>query len=482
MANGFRKHIALGLTTGSGGNVVFVSKAGLDSNAGTTPDAPKATLAAALALGKDYIIMGAGAYVLTGNVSVAGAANDCLIYADGFVAIDCAGYIISTGRSGGLYNLTMTNIGGFNVCQYGVPQTHFYTFNCDLTFTTAANNIYAVDNRAYPIAFNSSILRNFTLGSPGYTPNVAVDYCLLLGSTVELATRVTYCYLDASSKARVIGAANYNNWRGQIAIGSSGAYQSLAAQQAASPTINANSINSEPGFNLPLRRDYTLKASSPHLGLGIGPNHLRYAQTWYVASTCAAGEVCTPANTWLVNSADNSIINFLNLTGFSWSQQGSLYITENTAGGFEASYRTAPLQIAAVAQTLKGLPCLTGLNYNTDFPAVESGLSSNQPDVNNNNVPAIASSVSGSVGRNPARLTTSMRWSTRQAPQDNLTTDWVTGDVFLPFELFSSPAWNQSTSKGNGDPAFDPTPANVQPVRALWIQFVYVARNNYYSK
>lgn len=468
--NGFRWHIANGVAES---NCWFMSKAST-SNSVATPDNPAGVFMTVSDDSHTYMVMGDGNYILEAFPT------NRVVQADGLVQI--------TGQ-----NMTMFKF-------YGGP-TEPRLFDLRLVVGQSFNwggtdNIWDAINRCFIRAQNgtagalittsggsvynvlSTVLKNMQSGSTPNKPRYI--NCLFVNCNLVMQY-VQNSYSDPTTVLDVAEPANSfnNNIRGLIKVGAV-TYQNLAEAKAADASWFPNCVNLPPNFNNALREDFTLRLNSPHLALGIGPSNLRYAQSWFVASSNQPGQVCTPNNTWLVNSADSTIINFISLTGFSWSQQNSLYITENTADNFTASYRTAPLQVASVAQTLKNLPVLTGFNFDTSFPATESAFDSNLPDVGNNNVPCVNNSTPGAAGRNPNHVTVAMRWSTAQVARNNIDTDWVTQAVFPVFSVNQQPTWNQGTGIGNGSPDFNPNPSNVQSVRVLWVQLEYTARNNYF--
>lgn len=478
MAHNFQRHITLGLDPAT---CAFVSKAGVDTNNGLTPDTPVATFAAALAVGRSNIIVGTGVYR---RQKVEGFQRRNKFFADGTVTL------LGTSQDS-LLAMTDPDISfyDFVIAGYGVVYTMnvgYAGFKPRIERCLILGGILDTGFDSYdPLEVVSCTLVGVTsrVTNPGHSYQMSYYNCNLIGCTLQQGNLVN-CYVDATSTLTInednTNATN-NNIQCPITIAGT-TYPNLAAQRVAKPAINTNSINQSPKFNNQLRRDYTLLYSSPHLAPGIGPRHLRYAQGYYAQSLASPGELCTTDNTWLVNSADNSIIQFLELTGFGWSGQGSLYVLENSNGNFEASYKTAPIQIAAVTQTLTYLSVLAGLNYDSDYPAAETSFNSNLPESYNNNVPVLANYASGNASRNPHHLTIGMRWSTAQAPQDGTASSWVTGTDFLAFQINARPTWNQTTRRGNGDALFDPAAANVQDVRALWTQYQGIIRNNYYSK
>ncbi|MES2730036.1 MAG: hypothetical protein V4621_08100 [Pseudomonadota bacterium] len=341
-----------------------------------------------------------------------------------------------------------------------------------------------------PVSFNRCILINSQFNRATLVMNTYADSASTLRGDMANTENLKSCYQGASGFFDALPYGNYqalhvyinNNIRGQVASNATDPLNDVITWQAANPTHGSGNINLPPNFNKPESYDFTLKINSQHLDKGIGPEHLRYALMYYVEFTGSVGDPCTVANTRLKSSADGSYVNFIEIGGFTVNEQGGLVIATNTQNSFEAFYTTDRIRLASTPQVVTRLPVIFGANYNTDYPTVESGFSSNIPEVFNNNVPARNAYSSGTAGRNPARLTCQARFTPILSPDINTSGDWIANGAFLDYEVNRQPAYNAAGNYGTGHPLFDPTPALVTTLKARWAQFRYRARNNYFSR
>jgi hypothetical protein len=320
----------------------------------------------------------------------------------------------------------------------------------------------------------------------------AFDRCLLFSSITKDTWRFKGCYADVNSQVELRSTAMFtngefqnNNIQGQIrVVGDTYGYTDLATFKANyGLTGRLDLVSSDPKFNKASAEDYTLKIDSPHLDLQIGPSALRYALMYYVDSSVSPGDACTVANTKLKSTADNSLISFLDIGGFTTNAAGGLVIQTNSQGNYEGYYTTKRIPVAATTQRIVRLPVISGLNFDTDYPAAASGFSSVLPEVFNNNVPDYSNATSGSAGRNPNRLTVQARFSTLASPDELVNEHWLPSNgTYFDFEIDEQPQYDSVSGYGSGHPLFDPASANVRPVLARFLQIRYKARNDYFSK
>lgn len=487
----------------------YISKIGNDANDNTNPETPAASIAHGtvnFAYGSAPTVVGTGQYSF--DTTATFAYPQLSLLADGTVVLQPtvsqgAGEFSGATPGNGGYSMHFTGFifrlyGSLAFTAYGDRVLNRTLNRCQLLFTSRAtpNLSFHSDQFSYAGENNAELNDCIVLRGQMSTASAAqpIDMArrtLFVDCGDLKVVSASYSSFGPSSTLRLgsrfgnqgqnIGPGIIQNCNIQGAIvGTNGAvYANLAAAQAAG-VLDSTNFNSLDGFNNPAAQDFTLRFNSANLANGVGPGHLRYALTWFVRSSAQPGQVATTVNTWLENSADGSRVDFFSLSGFSWSASQSLYITENLNGNFVATYLTGVLQFANTAQELQSLPVITGLNFDTATPVLESQFDSNNPEVPNNNVPDSNGHASGQPGRNPNRLTIRARFSTRQSPRANVDTDWFPNDgTLLEMEINTKPLWNQATGRGNGHPLFDP--ATAQVIRATAMQVEYTARNNYFS-
>jgi hypothetical protein len=506
MANNFRRQLLPptanfpAFAIGSSGNTVFLSKAGNDANAGTSPDAPVRTLAAAIATGRENIILGTGSYRAAAGISFNNSENRYL-YADGTVVIDLQGATVNTGQGWLMDGIIMRNIGTLNCILYGAGTAGAMFVRSELNFLPSPSpNWFNSDSRKYGLTVQDCIVRNGRLQET-YNQLALFIRCILLGCTLEHIKQLQFCDVAPDSKVllndntltetanngqgSVAGIASANNIRGLIAIGSGG-YQSLAAQQASVPAVNVGSISADPLYNRPTQEDYTLKLQSPHLNLGIGPAHLRFATSYYLYTTANPGEICTTANTWLKNTISEDFrVNLMSISGFTVNNAGGLVIRPNSAGDFEGFLQTEKIQISDVPTEVLRFGLIAGLNFDTDSPPSQpagAGASAS-PDVFDNNVPAYTDPVqygSGTAQRNPYRLSQQLRWCETGTPDNSAATGWKFGNTWFDFEINQNLLYNAGTLVGTGSADFNPL--SPQSVYAKFFQVRLKTRNNYFAQ
>lgn len=322
-----------------------------------------------------------------------------------------------------------------------------------------------------------------------YKPNgyrLDINRCLVFSARLTSLRKFANSYSDPASfiSLQSADAITNVNIQGQIRVDNdSFGYTDIDTfKQNYGLNSRLDIIGKAPRFNKPASEDYTLKLDSPHLDLQVGPSHLRFALMYYVDSSVSPGDPCTMANTRLKNTADNSLVQFKEIGGFTINSSGGLVISPNSQGNFEGYYTTSRMQMAATNQRIKLIPVISGLNFDSDFPATAAAFSSVSPEVFNNNVPDYSNSSSNGA-RTPNRLTVQARFSTLANPDENTNEHWVPSNgQFLDFEIDEEPLYDSVTGYGSGHPLFDPLSTNVRPILARFLQVRYKSRNDYYSK
>jgi hypothetical protein len=485
----------------------YISKAGNTANAGTMA-APKAlvtdTIGAQTTGTSNLNIFGAGQY--SGAIGFVGTATR-RIQADGkvvFYASATGQTFYQVGTSAFRNIITDCEFDGYGlvgVCPTGTGSGDSIEFHrCKVR-----NSGFYIRSFSFQVVpcFQDSIAINCTGNIRGDTNatgqanvgNSAIR-SLFFNSDIAFQNFDTggtsfpfYCYFDETS---IIRFANTNylpkncNIRGQIQIAGV-TYANLAAAAAVYPILtgaNAN-VNLEPQFTNVFAEDYTLKPTSPHLLLGIGPSHIRLGSGFYLKGSI--GAVTNSSGHYFENAQTGEqypIYEATNLTASLQSGQLRLRVTEAVGGALTGHFRTA-LKVSDVGVELGLIDIAAGLNFNTDSPALESQFDPNNPTFSNNNVPNNYNYNSGDAGRNPNRLDYSFRWSMKDNPNIATPTDWVTLGDDLIFEWYTKPLFNAVSVKGNGDPGFLPAATGDNAPRAVvvkWVDLQCVLMNNYFSK
>lgn len=345
------------------------------------------------------------------------------------------------------------------------------TFNM-LTLNPAANIL----GEAY---FNNCVFINFGHNSAA-TNNNNFGNCLFINSVIT-GNSFTGCYLDATSGITANTTVTNCNL-------------DPANPSATTPTTNRGirittgifgdgtqagcslCIKQAPQFSNVTKGDYSIKYTSPHVALGIGPAQLSRATSFYFNSSAGSGDA-TITNSGLLSSNSGTTTPLQSITGdgFVVNTDGAAVMKAIAASStFSSTYRSGvmvldpdqPIEIGVIN-------FIGGLNINTDFLATSSDL----PVVQNNNVPDANNGTTGAADRNPNRLTINIRWSVLAAPDPTNPAHWFSGATFLEMELFVKASYNASPMLGNGSATF--VPANALPVLARSVQFDMVLRNNY---
>lgn len=452
MAHNFRRHIEKGLSPAT---CAFVSKAGSDASDGLTPDTPKKTILAACGCGRLNIIVGADVY--PEQLGTACAGHD--FYADGCVVLKG-----DAGQTLGNTNGDQVRFYDFIIFRYdAIPsgittsQRHAFYYSCYIIGGRVASNGYG------RTLFYDSTLKGMTIAdSTSLSSGISLLRCNVLGTSVESRSFIQFSYFDSNSSLSVRddaslpypqngdGGSGSLNIRCPITMDGV-AYSSLADLQAARPGRLPASFSQEPFFNKPEKDDYTLKITSPHLNAGIGPRQLRLSSAWAVETDASPGESITAGNIRLRSVANPAVfVTPISTSNLIANAQGGIEVKPNSLGNNEGVITWNPRRIADAPTEINYYNFTTGLNFNADVATDAAN-----PSPFNSNVPDYTNFTAGAAGRNPNRLTEQWRWSRSVAPDAGTASDWISGSVFLDFELFAAPWYNTNPIRGNGDPTFD---------------------------
>jgi len=238
-------------------------------------------------------------------------------------------------------------------------------------------------------------------------------------------------------------------------------------------------LSQPPRFNAPQQHDYSVQAGSPHLAADIGPRQYRQGRS-FVVQAPTAGQLADPATTRFVPADGDDPVALLSVAGvLEGSEAGALAIRAAASPDGTASLRTGRVRHSAgLPREISYLQTLGGNNFNTSYPALESQLNPNAPEVFNNNVPDLGAYPAGHAGRNPNRLSYRLRWSTLPDPRLDHPEDWATGTELVECEWNARPLYNPATNIGNGRPDF--VVAEGRPIICTWYQLEVGLTNLYY--
>lgn len=249
--------------------------------------------------------------------------------------------------------------------------------------------------------------------------------------------------------------------------------------------VNGN-INADPMFNNKDLYDFTLRRNSPHLVKGIGPATLRMGNGFYLRGE--PGDITANSGHYFESTTTNEqfpIYDTFNMV--ATMQNGQLRMkVKQFVGGPMVAYVKVAVRVSDVPIGITYNNFVTGLNFNTSYPAIESQFEANNPPALNNNVPDSENYVSGHAGRNPNRLTYRVRWSTKDEPKVTTVTDWITGNVRPIMEWKAVHKYNPVSLTGSGDPLFKLTPTDVADnpidIVATWLDMEIVLTDKYFSR
>lgn len=485
----------------------YVSKAGNDANAGTSADAPKRTVQAALnamTVSGQTLIVGAGVY----NETLSKTTNNfsITIKGDGYVVFD--GIRLFPSSITLLNSLGTAIVDGIEIRNYDsitgpanstsvvlqncvIKNSWFYAsgalnlhtrnkwINCNISFGGAATN-----------SFEYNIFINTKIGISGG------------GSYTLTSGYLRNCYMDPTSYVQMSSAItaanfNFNNIRGGIGFNAASSVTSgvitdiignyvdlslagnggtgtqldpyrrsdtlsrlfyLSGSRVAYPTYNPSSSAVDPKFNSIEDQDFTLQADSWHIrrasdGISnIGDTN--YALRRQSNSDSFSGSSAT-VDPSLIFQYNNYIISGSQVTGSITS----------------APIAVSPLSSSKVIQkvTYNGL-----LAFNKDTGSA-SGSNQNVPDFDT------FTSASGNAGANPDRLVYYMRHTTGSSiPVSDAGWDngglWTAGQYNV-FEWNTKPSID-NLGVGNGSGSFNAA-ASPTYIQATYVQMQVKLRNDY---
>ncbi|WP_216726073.1 hypothetical protein [Hymenobacter siberiensis] len=479
-------------------NGYYVSKSGNDADTGSA-DAPIASFLTLRGKGMNpdvgsTQIIGTGQYnwFLRSQALVNGqfSAGWSQMNADGIVKINGRSeemtYLASS-RSR-LQDFYFQQATGYNFGETGDINTYSYNaytrciFKVLPQYAASANSTTSNDLRFYDcIFFNVNLAPLVSAGGyPGNLSLVSFTRCIFINCVVQDSANVSFSYVDSTSSISTRAATNNNvDPRCLVANGFG-----LNVAAAGFSLASTRGISALPGFNAPVKEDFTLTAGSAHIANGIGPEHLRYANTFFMEFLGGTGELATLTNLRLAAASSAARVPLAEISmganSFGVNNQGGVVLIPNSNGDGFATLTTNRIPFSDIPLEMTVMRLIAGLNFDTDFPGTEAQISLAAPHIFNNNVPDYSNGTSGSAGRNPNRLTYRMRWSTLTDPNINDPSNWVTGATFIEFAWNQKPLFNQATLIGNGDPSYNTaSPSNVY---ARFYQLQVRLRNNYYSK
>jgi hypothetical protein len=453
----------------------FVSKAGYDTNDGGR-DTPWLTLNKAIENGAG--VLGAGSYLAptAGMNPYTGASWT----ADGLVKV------IGDGAT------RNTQIGGSQYCVYtGIYYDKFGGFG----FHGVYSGVNTYNRCIFKVVSENASADNssgqFPGGNDEYTNCIFVNIngggnwkftnCLFFNCTITQSNLLKQCYLDPTTSVVTAEASQCNvDKRAQPA-----SQQGIRIAGGGFGLATPGGISELPGFNSLAKEDWSLLRSSPHISLGIGPDYLRFANTLFVESTGTTGDVCTVLNTQFRFASSQQVVRLLSISGapdaLLFNAQGGLVRKPDSNGNGFSQLVTRRVNYSDISQEVTGIRMFAGLNFDTDYPTLQSQILLANPSVFNNNVVTFGNGASQTARRNPNRLTYRMRWSTLVDPDEANPDHWVSGTKWIEFEWNTKPVWNQGQQLGNGNPDFSPTGSGNTNVVARWLQLEITIRDDYFS-
>jgi hypothetical protein len=482
MANNFRKPANL-----------YISKAGDSGASGNTPDYPQLALSG----NEDSIsvMLGTGMYTWpTGFIYGRQGFNNVYLQADGRVVVLGDGqtrYQWLTAGGCVFEDLRFEQFAGFQFAHS--PSNAPVYRRCEfvaLPATAGSANSGAIGG----CTFEDCVFENVHF-SNGQTPGLAFNQggdlsgvtfvrCLFFNCTFGSAARVLrQCYFDPRTAAWGSAQPQYgteatgNNVDPAADLG-----QGYGLRLDNDPVAHGwpHNLSQPPLFNALAQHDYSVQAGSPHLAAGIGPRQYRQGRS-FVVQAPAPGQAADPGNTRFVpqDGADAPVA-LLGVAGvLEGTAAGALGIRAAVSPAGTATLRTDRVRHSAgLPREISYLQTLGGDNFNTSYPALESQLNPNAPEVFNNNVPDVGAYPAGHAGRNPNRLSYRLRWSTLPDPRLDHPEDWATGTELVECEWNTRPLYNPATNIGNGRPDF--VVADGRPIICTWYQLEVGLTNLYY--
>lgn len=395
------------------------------------------------------------------------------LLADGYVRLagDGRTRFAPIANSGARFTgLTFEQFGGFNFRNYLYGNPIYYTqcvFKALPEFAAAPNS--SADGLT---TFEDCVFVNVSFARCGET---TFTRCLFFNCTGDGLSRLNHCYLDATTALATAGATGCNVDPAADPAAGHGLNVAGAGLARASP----GGLSASPSFNALAQDDFSVRADSPHLAADIGPRQYRQA-TSYLVQAPAAGQLAEAANTSFAPVGGGSPVGLLGTSGpLEGTEAGALALRPAPDADGPVRLRTDRVRHATgLPRELSYMQVLGANNFNASYPALESQLNPNAPEVFNNNVPTAGRYAAGEAGRTPARLSYHLRWSTLPDPRPDHPEDWATGAALVECEWNTRPLYNPATNIGNGRPDF--VVADGQPVICTWYQLEVSLTNAYY--
>ncbi|CAM3786967.1 hypothetical protein MUGA111182_09720 [Mucilaginibacter galii] len=429
--------------------IYYVSKAGNDSNAGTTPDAPKATMSGAITAISNLssnvaalIIVGSGTYE-EAFPATSKMGSGSRIVADGNVVI----------RGNGSNNLN-ASVGapifdGLIIENYASISLRAGVVNCLI------KNIPTINGTSGSINQNSVFVNCAIINSFAYSYCICIDCTLLAGSAINCYFNGN-CYLTVSMIGMSVGNFDYNHIMGYIRNTSSGTYKNLTDFNTDFPTYNTHSLvpTLSPRFNSVPRLDFSLQFDSPMLN-AASDNTKNIGGTLfgnpYVAQTAPEWQVANGAVISVTDGTPDLVISGTDLSIAPGKTRGII--------------TSAPMRIALNPVQIEKMQYNGLLLFNKSL-AGGSGTNVNVPDSN------VFAGDNTTGGGNPDRLSYEMRHTDNDLmPGSDV--DWLNSGItapgnFLRYEWNTKPIFDNA-GYGNGSASFNPN-GITSPVSAVWIQ------------
>lgn len=419
--------------------VAYTSKGGSDSNNGTSPNTPKASIGGGVSLNAaGALIVGEGHYSesITGTIggSITGITADGLVLVSGDSTMSWNP--LSTNINFKVSGLQFRGLGSVS----GLASGQYARFeNCSF------ENISLFSASYGGVFVNCRFVNCTWIGTNG--SRYTFDQCRFINCAIRDCSKFTNSYMDENSSLRVtssITAANFdrNCINGTIAVGGT-TYQTFEQHRVSNPSFNATSINQVPIFNNVSKGDLSVQAGSPLLRIDdVNIGGVVYAKSSFLDQP-----------EWQVENG---------AVWFNAVRSGNDAVL---APGATSGYvKAAPVRAAAVPTRIKRFYFRGNLNFNKST-ALGSATNNNVPDTD------IYPGNDASGLGNPDRLTFEMRWTTKD---EMPTTDagWDNGNLF-PAGQYGKFCWSlepavDTTGKTNGQAGFNPAATN--PVALTFYQ------------
>ena len=470
--------------------VFYISKTGLAGDNGLAPPGsrlnPLPSVADFLARtpGGSVGVVGTGQYAWgTSFANGSPGTDNHELLADGTVRIFGDGrtrFAPFVNSSAHFTGFTFERFGGFNFRDYIYSNSVTYTqciFKVLPEFASQPNS-----SASTYVSFDDCVFVNVHFSA---VPGGMFTRCLFFNCAFDNpAYAARYCYFDATTRGAVLAGPRPGEqpsaWGNNVdprADLSQGYGLRLNAGEPgyASP----GGLSADPLFNALAADDFSVRAGSPHLAAGIGPQQWQQAAT-YLVQAPAAGQLAEAGNTSFAPVGGGAAVGLLGTSGpLEGTQAGALAIRPAPEASGPVRLRTDRIRHSqGLPRELSYMQALGATNFNASYPALENQLNPNAPEVFNNNVLAASTYPPGTAGRTPARLSYRLRWSTLPSPRLDHPEDWATGAELVECEWNTRPLYNPATNVGNGRPEF--VAAEGRPIICTWYQLEVSLTNTYF--